>query len=576
MRVPQTWRTIVAIALLSAGAGCSGDAPAASPDDTESPPDVPETDPPAPALDPDLAVLSPTERLVRISMSLRGQRPAIADLERVAADPSALGELVDDYMRSPEFGVTMRDLHNETLLMRAEILRFPARDGLAGFGVNEINESMTEAPLRLIEDIIASDRPYTEIVTADYAMANDVVTRLWAGISGFSPTGPAWQRVSWDDSRPKAGILSSSAVFLRHRSAGFNYNRGRANAISKALLCYDFLSRDVIVDGSIDLSDPDAVANAVVENADCASCHQSLDPLASFFWGWRPAINGGQAEYPVEMYFSDREGLWQRATGREPAFFGLGGSTLDDLGTLIAEDPRFSLCAAERFYTYFAQIDAVDMPFGLRAWLQEVFVDSGFDAKALTRAIMLSPQFAVAYGETDAAAEQAVGLKKARPAQLARMMEELTGFQWKTNVRGFGDVELLQNDTFGFRVLGGGIDSFFVIQPSHTMNATASLMLRSLATQAAGFAVDSDFSQPADQRRLLTAVEATTRDESAIRTQLVSVHARLHGLLLQTDSADVDDSYALFRGALERTDNVARAWKTTLAAMLQDPRVTYY
>ncbi len=60
--------------------------------------------------------------------------------------------------------------------------------------------------------------------------------------------------------------------------------RGRANMVARALLCFDYLVQDIVLEEGIDLTNPDEVANAVVENSGCASCHQTLDPLASFLW----------------------------------------------------------------------------------------------------------------------------------------------------------------------------------------------------------------------------------------------------------------------------------------------------
>src|ERR1700709_2783245 len=85
--------------------------------------------------------LTPTQHLTRASMALRGVRPSVADLETVAADASQLPALVDRYLASPEFGATMKDLHNEVLLMRVEQtnMTFPAIDKLDGKTFTELN-----------------------------------------------------------------------------------------------------------------------------------------------------------------------------------------------------------------------------------------------------------------------------------------------------------------------------------------------------------------------------------------------------------------------------------------------------
>ena len=106
-------------------------------------------------------------------------------------------------------------------------------------------------------------------------------------------------------------------MFLRHISAGQNWHRGRANMVSRGLLCDDFLERDIVVDTSIDLSDPAIVRDAVVENPACAGCHQTLDPLASFFWGMNPNLNiGNISSYPINLFDPGVTGRWRGTSGR--------------------------------------------------------------------------------------------------------------------------------------------------------------------------------------------------------------------------------------------------------------------
>src|ERR1043165_3140913 len=239
-----------------------------------------DTPPPPPDVSPTAVYLTPAQHLTRASMVLRGIRPSVQELAQVEADPKALEPLVDSYLESPLFGQTIRELHNETLLMEIEqpTFTFPAMGPIAGATAREINGRFEE-PLRLIEDVVMSDQPYTAIVTADYTMADGTTAAIW----GLPHSGPAttWERTKFGDGRAPVGILATNAIFDRWRSTGANYNRGRANLISRSLLCHDFLASDIIIDTSVDLSDPAVVANAVVANPTCAGCHQTLDPLAS-------------------------------------------------------------------------------------------------------------------------------------------------------------------------------------------------------------------------------------------------------------------------------------------------------
>jgi hypothetical protein len=527
--------------------------------------------------------LSPTDHLVRASMMLRGARPSIEELERVAADPDALPAIVDSYLDSPAFGAVMRDLHNETLLLRVEQpqLTLEAVDALAGRSFAEINGSIFEEPLRLIEHVVTSDLPYTEIVTADYTLADGIVAGAW-GLP-YAGDGASWEVTTWTDGRPAAGILSSSALYLRHRSAGQNFHRGRANVISRGLLCHDYLAADIMVDTSIDLSDPDVVSNAVRTNASCAGCHQTLDPLGSFLFGFRGQVNVNQiTTYPLAFYDTGTEERWRRTTRRPPGFFGQPGERLDDLGRMIADDPRFAQCTARRFAAYFTQVELDALPIEWIARLGDDFAAGGFDAKALARAIVLSDHVRVSHATETGDPEHLVGMLRTRPEQLDLLFRDLTGFRWLTDstrqVRNMpaGRTNLLRADFIGFRALAGGIDGYFVTDPTHTTNAVSSLVLRTLAAEAADHVVDADLAAPAAERRLLSLVEATDRDPATIRAQLAALHARIYGRLDAADSGAVDETYALFEAALGGDADVAHAWKITLTAMLSDLSVAYH
>lgn len=544
--------------------GCTGELPEPAPD----------------AGSPEVVYLSPTEHLVRAAMTLRGKRPSAEELAQVAADPDAISAIVEGYVQSPELGSIMRDLHAETLLVRVDLAgtTFQSKNGVADRTAGEMN-TVYEEPLRLIEHVVMNDRPYSEIVTADYAISDPITAVVW----GMTHSGGTGLEVShWLDSRPVAGILSSSGLWARHISAGANYHRNRANLISSTLLCFDFLHSDIVLDTSIDLADPVIVANAVVANPSCAGCHQALDPIASTLRGFQ--FGARYANYPVEMWRQQWFDEWEAAgTHRPPSFFGQTASSPVDVGQRIASDPRFPRCTADRFVSYFMQMDRERVPFVWGAALADKFVANGMNAKQLAKDIVLSDEFRVSHvtdGASDEEAEGLHGMLRARPEQLDTLFEDLTGFRWRTvstiaiNGAPYGVADLLRGDFLGFRALAGGIDSYFVTRPTHTTNAVSSLLLRELARSAAGFVVDHDFAAGA-QRTLLEVAEAE-RSPSAIRAEIARLHARIYGAIDAPDSEAVSETYELFAAVLADTNDTRHAWRTTLTAMLSDLRVAYY
>lgn len=525
--------------------------------------------------------LSPEDHLVRVSMALRGTRPDPSELEAVARDPEALPEIVDAYLEADAFGETIRDLHNEALLVLVDYAFFPAgflpTGPVASADPYALNRSIMEAPLRLIEHVVMEDRPYTEIVTADYTLANGLTAPVW-GLP-YDGDGPSWAITQWTDGRDNAGILSDSWFYQRHQSTISNANRGRANAISRGLLCHDFLSRDIQVDGGIDLSDPEVVADAVERDPACASCHQALDPLASFFSGYAPAFVPPFVTYPHGIYDESLAFIYG-FDARPPAYFGNGGVGLADLGTLIAADPRFTLCAAKRFYAYFHQTEVDDVPLETASRLQQVLIDSGMNAKALARAIVLDDAFRISHVDETYEGDDVVAVLKARPLQLAQLMRDLTGFEWTTDLYGaapqLGMPDLMEDSFLGYQVLAGGLDSVFVTHPSHTYSATTSLVLRALAREAAHHRVDRDFDAASADRWLLTNIAEGDTSEAAVREQLADLHARIHSERVEPDAPEVDETWALFSAALRHSGDDRRAWKVTLTAMLQDVRIAFY
>lgn len=565
----------------------------------EAPPPVAET-----------VALSTVERAIRASMAIRGLRPSLDELDRVAADPTALEELVDAWLETPAFARTIKDLHDDHLMVRSKGgLLFPPWPPLDQLpererDVSAINTAIMEAPLELISWVVSQDRPYTDILTTDVVLANRTMQGFWGepyriqGVDlgldceeGEVEEHPGWSRCRWvEQGRGGAGVLSSGAFFLRWQSAAGNLHRGRANAVSTAFLCYDFLANDISLDGvDIDFADPAVVADAVRESPACASCHDSLDPLSSFFFGYRGRLLFNQIEqqsWPLPWYvppFAYRDGGPVPRNGRTPALFGRPGVSLADLGRLITEHPDFAPCTVRRFYAYLSQTPLESVPDDLVDDWADGFVDSGWQAKTLVKTIVLSDAFAVSHAVGEPGSEDVIGLKKIRAGQARRAVEELTGVRWQAlfdfelNSGGiYGLVDLIDDAIIGYKVLAGGTDGIGVLEEAHTFNAPMAAFWATYATEAAGAVVDADFAVPAAERRLLTVVEPDTQDEDVVRGQIAQLHLQLLGEVVEPGDPAVSESLALLAGAFERSGEAPYAWKVLLTAMLQDARFTHY
>ena len=546
--------------------------------------------------------LEAADQLARLSLALRGLRPSPEDLASVEADPSLLDEIALRYADSEAFGEVMKDMHGEQLLVRADGLPklvLPQLGPMTGVPLGTSRPAEEEWPLELVKHVTMNDLPYTEVVTADYTFSNPTIALAY-GLP-HDPSGPEWQQVSWPDGRPAAGLLSETALWRRHVSNGFNFNRLRADFIADTLLCDPIGGRDVVIEGSLAVSDPDEVAQAVAHQPECVACHQALDPLGGFLWGFKPQISklsirqaydgacgadpdapfdfsGDLADYcyPLATYSPETEDDWALWGLRQPNYYGQPASYLDDLGQLVASDPRFATCTVRRFYSWFAQVEPADVPFEVVAPLAESFIDSGWSAQQLAVDILRSEAFT-------RADEQGVGLLATRPEQYARLIEALTGYRWRGQVDSgscelcWGDVVLGRSALHGYRMVAGGIDGDTVVRPTHTTTPMKWMVLTTWAQEAAAFAVDRDDERPVGERRLFRAIDDLTQPSDAeLRAQFVALFAEVLTESVEPDGPEVEGLLAVYDVAEQIEGDARRGLAAALASLFVDPRMVLH
>jgi len=413
------------------------------------------------------ATLTPADLLVRASVDVRGRRPSAEELAQLTADPSRLDGLIETYLDDDGFADSVADLFARTLRSRFEdYVSIPAeQDTSLGYQV-----AVAEEPLMLLRHIVRNDLSYNEFISADYTFANEELAATFP-IEGYDDDQGGWQRVRYADNRPAAGYISMGSTYMRYQSDEFNYNRGRANALSRILVCDDFLKRPVDFPRDIDLSDENAIANAVSHNPVCTSCHDQLDPIASFLFPFAEAEDG---EYDAG-FRSEYGSNWEDATGKAPAYYGQAGNDVGDLARSILAGTRYGRCAVTRVYE-----GLLDRPAGIPDYPAierhfAAFEAGGRTFKALYRSIMADPVYR---GSVDGE-RAALGAKMLSPELLQRVVTDLTGFQAKVD-----GVDLLRLQD-GLRVLGGGLSAYSGDYPSRTANVTRALVQARIAEAAA-------------------------------------------------------------------------------------------
>jgi hypothetical protein len=532
------------------------------------------------------------ELLVRASMDLRGIRPSLAQLDAVEADPSKYATFVDQYLHGPQFLDRVRDVFDDALLVRREDFSDESR--------TETSAIYGEA-LELIAYIVANDRPFTEIGTADYTVANTLFQRDVQRMPyPMEPVASAaWQPSHYTDGRPHAGVLSTSAFYEVWDTNNTNINRRRANRWSILFHCYNFLDTPVDVTRDVDNNDDDAVLNAVTTRTDCKACHDRLDPMASFLFPMDDAF--GIEDGDADAFFRGDPERWRYANRRPPAVYGKPGITLADMGRLMTENPKFAECQTKRaFQLLFLRAPKTNLELATANDIASKWVsEDAHNFRALVKRWMLSEAYTKRPQD-----HRPEWVRRSSPERLEALITDLTGFTWSREPDDDQDdanpesdpprlepVPLLTNEEDGFKIILGGINGTSVTGRSSSLNASVVTVHRKVASLAAAFVVASDLALPDAQRKLLTGVTGTedpNADEAALRDLIVHLTRRLYGVRHATDAPEVENWLRLYRNLYQdRTqggdgeDQVPgtqgeRAWRGLLTAMLRSPRILIY
>lgn len=517
------------------------------------------------------AEMDPVRLLSRISLDLRGTRPTDDEIASVEADPGALDGLTDDLLADERFEARVRDLYSEIYLTRTEDLPVSA----SGFGLDDeaaFDRAVGDEPLRIVGRVAAEDLPYTEVVLGDWTMADETLASFLP--LDYPSDGEGWQVAHYTDGRPPAGVLATTGLWWRYTSTDSNANRRRANAISRILLCNDYLDRPITFSRDLDLLDSDAVQNAIRTNEACANCHNSLDPIASYMFGfWWYETNS-----PIEIsrYHPEREPLWQDYTEVSPAWYGDPGSSLSDLAWQVASDPRFPECAAKQVSELLLR-RSMSVADGDRLEQHRAdFLAGGLTLRALFKSVVQDEDYRLAPGaaEDGEDVEGASPAKMLTPDQLGSAVEDLTGFSWT-----WYGYDMLGTDTVGVRTLAGGVDGSAVTAVAGSPNATVVLVQERLAEAAASYAVASEAAMDDGDRRLFTEIDFTETPDvgrDAVVAQIQALQLRVLGRRVDADSQEVEANLDLWGELYAATGSVTTSWTGLLTALLRDPDFLIY
>ena len=512
-----------------------------------------------------LVPLPGPQLLRRASLDLRGVLPSIDELDAVEADPEQWSTLRDGYLDDPAFADRFVNMLSEHWQTRVDVFDIVYKDyNLRADQEFDFEKSVGEEPLRLMAHVAVNDLPWTEIVTADYTMANGLLAELWPL---DHPGGEDWAVSHYTDGRPAAGVLATNGMWWRYTTTNANMNRGRAAAISRLLMCEDYLKRPISFADDADAAISNDV-DALTENPYCVGCHASIDPVAASLFGfWWLSL---YSEIEESSYHPERELLGPEYLGVEPAWYGTPMTGLSDLGYHVASDTRFYSCAVETMASLlWRRTVELDDAAELER-LRQDFLRSELAMRPLLAELTETEAYQAGSFGADADEAQRARERVRRqltPDQLSSLLADLTGFVWRHE--GF---EMLANDTYGYRVLGGGVDGRMVSTSQQDPGLTWMLVVKRAAQAAASAAVERDLVE--GQGLLISGVSLDDRPgDDAFEAALEDLHWRMYAV--RADAEWQSDIGALW-DAVEADDGAEAAWRTTLTVMLRDPLLVSY
>lgn len=552
-----------------------------------------------------VSLLSPSQTLRRAAVILNGNLPSDTVTTALGSGTDAeLREAVMQLMQGEGFRQFLLRGANDRLLTDKWIDRFPevlepnvpyfpeivrvfAEDNSenaeqAWTWWQGLRYGMARAPAELLAYIVENDRPYTEVVTADYTMLNRFTNEGYAGTASFNGTESVTQfqpgnitgamimddgfdaeydeeaqrlvilsegtRINW----PHTGVLSELAWLSRYPSTATNRNRARSRWTYFHFLDFDIEKSAARTQDPVALADTN---NPTLNNPNCTVCHQTLDPVAGAYQflgneGWYKDKYGGMDSLPP-TYKEAMDSPYQRGdtwyrTMLAPGFEGIDAPTDTDslqwLGQQIAGDPRFARSAIKFWWHSLmgsapldAPNDTSDATYIATYNAQSAFInqlaqslESHWNMKQSMADMMISPWFR-AMADNNNSLHKTIGIERLlTPEELFQKTRYLTGLIWlpdyneeQYDADNFGGL----TDPFGYNMMYGGIDSDGVTARAEEMTSVMSQVAITHATELACPVVMTDFAKADADRLLFDGIDKNI-DVLAIASQSFEVQGK--------------------------------------------------
>lgn len=607
-----------------------------------------------------IVMLDDRRLLRRVTLSLAGRLPTSAELAAVSSQGlKALPELLDAIMKEEAYYDRLREGFNDIFLTVgyddvpenalsyehfSETRHWYQKHDLshiadenarrqAGYKLaNDYRAAILGEPMKLIEHIVRNDRPFTEIVTANYIMVTPYTAR---GYGLFDELKPKFKNLddpfeyipvtlkklvgrNRDEDQESttgfyghAGLLSTFQYLKRYPTTETNRNRQRARVYYQQFLGVDVLELAARVSDAAAVSAKYEIPT--MQASECIVCHKTLDPVAGLFqdyWKFEGVYGPRKGGWFKDMFGPGFEGEDLPAAER--------WRSLQWLGERTAKDPRFAVAMVEHAWYLLTGRKALLPPKDLddplyaskrrayRAQRQQIeaiaarFAQTGFNFNKVIKDWVAS-DFYRADGLTTAVANPRrraelddVGLARLlSPEQVERKVGAIFGKPW-------GRL------TEQMAMLYGGIDSKEVTERATDPSGAMGAIQRILANDVACRQTALEFSRPPSERLLFPDIEpdvvpgSSPAADMKIRRAIMHLHHRILGRDDPSDSPDVERTYQLFAGIvadaaerqrIEKVENyhcrrdlttpvpdpkyTVRAWRGVVTYLLRHPDFLY-
>lgn len=504
----------------------------------------------------------------RISLDLRGKYLSIEEVQLLQDDPSNLDTLIDSWLQEPEHKEQLVALFASMTLTKVDEFNVNHEDYFlpASFAFPFVQSIGEEAP-RLMAEIATEDRPWTDLVTVDFTVGNELLIDIWElEPVEESPTESApWVKVRYQDGRPPAGIVSTNSIWWRHYTTPNNKSRTRASFLTKFIVCDDHFTRET---GELPVlrADAENVDKMAMEDPVCKGCHITLDPVAAALYGfWQFDIHD---VLELQYYHPGREWLGEAELDLEMAWYGKQLAAPSELGNAIAEDERFLTCAVSSLAEKMWRRQIIEEDEGRLQELLFAFQDGDLRYSALLKALVNTPEYQIGEGSLDDYRAKSAA-KITHPTQVASAIVALTGFVWTED-----DIPMLDNDEIGLRILMGGIDGRMVNTWAAEPNSSRQLAYKRFCQLAANQAIDQLWERP-DALDLLDEQDITTLNASSATFEsiLSSLYLRIMGENIS--AAQLELNKQLFT-QISQSHGEKQAWKSMLSVLLRDSEAWIY